>query len=198
VVICLLASLSALGGLDADGRESPGIVPSGPGWEPSDASGVVVTLHTATGREHISCLVKGGAVAALGMRASEDAVWGLLPTEQRDILRQRVAAERDQVVRRMVPAAGYGSELWGDYNLTFNFLCSVVGVGILLLLPPFLPLSLFLFATFLLFATNGTMGSWTYFVTFAFMAPFVGISFYAPNGAYAFVGYAGIAVGAKS
>ena len=87
-----------------------------------------------------------------------------------------------------------GVPLRGDFNLSINILCSVTGIGVLLMVPPFLPVTPLLFSTFTLLYTNGTLGEWLRFSTFSFLSPFVGISLYVPSGVFVYVGYAGLVV----
>ncbi len=81
-----------------------------------------------------------------------------------------------------------------DYNNThINALCTVQGFGILLLFPPFIPITPILYAGLLILHTNGTMGEWSSGVEHAFMMPFIGLSIWI-SGLYMFVGVSGLVI----
>lgn len=143
----------------------------------------LVVLHTMSGVERFRC-----ELASRPGSLTPPAVWEMVPDELRASLHERVERERDMLE---VPA---GIPMLQGYNLTFNFLCSVTGVGLLLMVPPFVPVTPLLFSTLTLLSTNGTLGEWVRFSVFSVLSPFVGISLYVPNGLFVYTGYAGVAV----
>jgi len=78
----------------------------------------------------------------------------------------------------------------------YNALSYVKGVGLLLLFPPYIPITPVLFAGLLIMNTRGVMGSWNETLDKAFMIPFVGLSVWA-SGAYVFAGFSGFTIGIK-
>ncbi len=151
------------------------------------STGGMVMLHTMSGVERFPCELPSDLSSMTGRDA-----WGLIPEGLRGSLRQRVELEREKLRAPSV------MPLLGDANLSFNVLCSVTGVGLLLMVPPFVPLTPLLFSTLTLLSTNGTMGEWTQFSMFAFLTPFVGISLYVPTGVFVYSGYAGLVVATEA
>ncbi|MFO8132738.1 MAG: hypothetical protein R6U10_02210 [Thermoplasmatota archaeon] len=147
------------------------------------SAGGMVLLHMLSGVERFRC-----DLSPLPASMAAGDVWRMVPDGLRASLRERVELEREKLQAPPV------MPLPGDFNLTVNFLCSVTGIGVLLMVPPFLPVTPLLFSTFTLLYTNGTLGEWLRFSTFSFLSPFVGISLYVPNGAFVYVGYAGLVV----
>jgi len=147
------------------------------------SAGGMVMLHTMSGVECFRC-----DLPSLPASLTPRDVWRMVPDGLRASLRGRVERERAMLQAPSV------MPLLDGANLSFNVLCSVTGVGLLLMVPPFLPVTPLLFSTLTLLYTNGTMGEWTQFSVFAFLTPFVGISLYVPTGVFVYSGYAGLVV----
>ena len=75
-------------------------------------------------------------------------------------------------------------------------MCKVMGIGMGLLLPPFIPITPILFAMpGILLDTTGLMGHWTHVVHIAIFIPFIGLPAYFALPLFFIVGFAGIVIG---
>lgn len=86
---------------------------------------------------------------------------------------------------------------FGKSNIYVNVMCKVTGIGMGLLIPPFIPITPILFAAVgILLDTDGLMGHWTHMVHLAIFIPFIGLPLYfAPPALFLITGFAGIVIG---
>lgn len=105
------------------------------------------------------------------------------------MLSKRLGVEEDA-------SLGELAEMLGNSGAVYvNAVCKVIGIGLLLLFPPFIPVTPLLFATFSVVTTEGTMGEWTHGAVLVFCMPFVGVSVYLlPQPMFVFTGFAGLVV----
>ncbi len=101
---------------------------------------------------------------------------------------------RMEKVQRFI---GFLKDKFGDNNVYVNMMCKITGIGIGLLIPPFIPATPLLIAaggTFL--DTDGLMGHWVHMVHLAIFIPFVGLPIYfSPPALFLIAGFAGVVIG---
>jgi len=165
---------------------------------------IEVTIHTLQGKEKIIVDVPVSDLDAETIPSYED-ILSYLPDDQKNEILQQIEQEKQTLSNRMqkrTPMLNIldskldhtaASSMFSDAEYYVNYLCSVTGVGLLLLFPPFLPITPILWAGLLIINTNGTNGEINKAVEQAFMLPFIGISVWWVQ-AYVFSGFAGVAI----
>lgn len=165
---------------------------------------IEVTIHTLRGKEKIMVEVPVSDLDAETIPGYED-ILSYLPEDKENEILQQIEQDKQTLSNRMqkrTPMLNIiesklehtaASTIFSDAEYYINYLCSVTGVGLLLLFPPFLPITPILWAGLLIINTNGSNGEINKAVEQAFMLPFIGISVWWVQ-AYVFSGFAGVAI----
>ena len=165
---------------------------------------VVITIHTLRAKERITVQIPCEDLNAEQIPSYEQLL-SYIPEEQRNEIMQRMESDKQALSSRMqkMPVLNLlkgrlentaSGNIVTDAEYFVNYLCSVKGFGLLLLFPPFLPITPILCAGLLIINTNGTNGEINKAVEQAIMMPFIGFSVWWVQ-AYVFSGFAGIAIG---
>ena len=183
--------------------------------EKSEDVKVIITLHTTNGKERLMRCLPKETIEMIRSNLEDVDLVEILPDDIKTSVEQMMDEEKEKLSTMSIGdfssrnliisilCKRYGldetmpfSELatTSDYNNThINALCTVQGFGILLLFPPFIPITPILYAGLLILHTNGTMGEWSSGVEHAFMMPFIGLSIWI-SGLYMFVGVSGLVI----
>lgn len=170
----------------------------------TETSEITITIHTLSGKEQRTINVPTSLLNNITKPPSCEEILSYCSPETKNYINTLINKDVTKLSRLTMPFSRLStsqierksslpsSKPTDDYFI--NYLCEVKGIGILLLFPPFLPITPILWAGLLILNTNGTMGEINQAVEQAVMMPFIGLSFWWVQ-AYFFVGYAGIAIG---
>jgi len=169
---------------------------------------MAVTVHTLHGKRNIQVDVPVEELNS-GRIPSFEQIVSYLPTDEATKIIQQFEEDKQTLSTWMqeymstfnimedgLENAALGG-VFNDVEYFVNYLCSVKGVGLLFLFPPFLPITPILWAGLLIINTNGTNGEINEAVEQAFMMPFIGLSAWWVQ-MYVFAGFAGVAIGITS
>ena len=160
---------------------------------------VVITLHSLKGRENVHLQIAVDDLEALGDQPDVEDILALLPEEKRGEIQQRLENDKTNLLELGKRTSLFSSQsLWGRMRNVLplndswvNYLCTVKGVGLIFLFPPFLPITPLLYAGLVVVNSNGTNGEINRAMEHAIMAPFIGVSVWWLQ-AYVFAGLAGV------
>ena len=178
---------------------------------------VIITLHKTDGKERIEVYLSRETTELIRSNFKEVDIIELLPEEYKIRVLQIINKELNKMTSMSIeefnnPVFNLLSKKKGidksdtlvdlaeslAINETYvNVLCTVKGVGLLLLFPPFIPITPILYAGLLILNTNGLMGMWNETADHAVMIPFVGLSLWL-SGVTVIQGISGLVIAVKT
>lgn len=166
---------------------------------------MMITVHTLHGKRNIQVEVPVEEVQSERIPSFEE-ILSYLPTDEATRITQQFEQDKQTLSTQMQEHVSTLNIIEGrlkntalgrmlaDREYFVNYLCSVKGVGLLFLFPPFLPITPILWAGLLIINTNGMNGEINEGVEQAIMMPFIGLSAWWVQ-MYVFAGFAGVAIG---
>ncbi|MEF8848722.1 MAG: hypothetical protein V5A68_06265 [Candidatus Thermoplasmatota archaeon] len=164
-----------------------------------DDNSYVMTLHKIDGIERFPIEIHSKKVESIKNNSKNIDIEELIPSYLKPKIEDLNKATKNKEKNFLSKIFNQNSLLLNQTEIYTNALCKVKGVGFVLMFPPFLPITPFLYVGLLLsINSSGFMGEWNLgqlgkTVEHALMAPFVGVSIWG-GGIYVFQGFSGFVI----